>query len=79
MIKEIHTRPTQCDRIVQYMKDFGEIDAFTALRDLGVMRLASRISELRQSGFDIKRRTIKGKNRYGENVSWAAYSLAEVE
>lgn len=68
-------RPTQCTRIVQYMKDFGEIDTLTAMRDLGVLRLASRISELKRNGYSIKKRTVKGKNRYGENVSWVAYSL----
>lgn len=74
-----NSRPTQCTRIVQYMKDFGEIDTLTAMRDLGVLRLASRISELKRNGYAIKKRTVKGTNRYGENVSWVAYSLAKVE
>ncbi len=72
-----NSRPTQCTRIIKYMQDFGEIDTLTAMRDLGVLRLASRISELKKNGYDINKRTIKGKNRYGETVYWVAYSLAE--
>lgn len=72
-----NSRPTQCDRIVKYMKDFGEIDTLTAMRDLGILRLASRISELKKRGYPINKRTVSGRNRYNEKVSWTAYSLSE--
>lgn len=71
----VNSKPTQCDRVLRYMKDFGEIDTMTAIRELGCMRLASRISELKRNGHPIVRRMAKGKNRYGESVSWAVYSL----
>lgn len=71
-----NSKPTQCERVLRYMKDFGEIDTMTAIRELGCMRLASRISELKRNGHAITRRMAKGKNRYGESVSWAVYSLA---
>lgn len=74
---ENNKRPTQCDRLIRYMKDCGSITQMDAIQQLGIMRLASRISELRKSGYDIEKRMIKGKNRYGESVSWASYSLAE--
>ena len=70
-------RPTQCTRIVQFMKDFGEIDTLIAMREVGVLRLASRISELKKNGYKINKRMVNGKNRYGEKVSWVSYSLAE--
>lgn len=42
------SRPTQCERIIKYLKDFGSITQYQALQDLGIMRLASRISELQK-------------------------------
>lgn len=74
---ENHKRPTQALRILGYMKEFGSITQYEALADLGCMRLASRISELRTSGYAIKKQMIKVKNRYGESCSVAQYSLAE--
>lgn len=76
-MNENNTRPTQCDRIIKYLHDFGEITSAEAISDLGVYRLASRISELKKRGYSINKRMIKGKNRYGESVSWASYSLQE--
>lgn len=76
---ENNKRPTQADRIIQYMQDFGSITQMQALQDLGCLRLASRISELRKNGHAINRRMIKVKNRYGESCSVAEYSLAVEE
>ena len=65
----------QVDKIYKYMKDFGSITQLDAIRDLGVMRLASRISEMRMSGIAIKKEMETGKNRYGEATHYARYSL----
>jgi len=73
----MNERPTQCDKIVRYLNEFGSITQLEALQDLGIMRLASRISELKKAGREIKVELVKGKNRYGETVKWARYSLAE--
>lgn len=73
---ENNKRPTQADRIIRYMQDFGSITSREAINDLGVYRLASRISELRKNGYEINRRMIKVKNRYGESCTVAEYSLA---
>lgn len=77
MIETKHSRPTQCSRLVRYMQDFGSITQMEAISQLGIMRLASRISELKKNGYAINKQMVKGKNRYGESVSWASYSLAE--
>ena len=37
---------TQCEKIVKYIEEFGYITAWEAMKDLGVMRLASRIYDL---------------------------------
>lgn len=72
---ENNKRPTQCERIVKYLNDFGTITQFEALRDLGIMRLASRISELNKNGANIGGEMISVKNRYGENCSIKRYFL----
>ena len=64
-------------RIINYMRDFGSITALDAMKDLGCMRLASRISDLRARGFQIEREMETGTNRYGEKTSYARYRLKE--
>lgn len=72
-----HSRPTQCERIIEYIKTEGSITQLDALREFGCMRLASRVSELRKSGVPIVRTLETSKNRYGEPISYARYSLEE--
>lgn len=71
-------KATQNQRIMNYMREFGSITQLQALSDLGVMRLASRISDLRRSGYQIKSRTEAVKNRYGEVCHIKAYSIEKV-
>jgi hypothetical protein len=70
-------KSTQCDKVLEYMRTFGSITQLQALSDIGCMRLASRISDLRQQGVAIGRRIKTSKNRYGESVSFAEYYLEE--
>lgn len=64
---------TQCERILQYMDDFGSISTMQAFTELGVTRLASRIHDLRCMGIDIESETKTGKNRYGESTHYSVY------
>lgn len=73
---ENNKRPKQADRIIRYMQRYGSITQLQALRDLGCLRLASRISELKKNGYDINKRMIKVKDREGNACSVAEYSLA---
>ena len=66
---------TQCDRVLKYMNDFGSINPQQALADLAIMRLGARIWDLKKKGYPISKRTVSGKNRYGEAVSFAEYRL----
>lgn len=70
-------KPTQCQQILEYMWLFGSITQMDALRDIGCMRLASRINDLKRQGFAIGRRMKTSKNRYGKDVSFAEYYLEE--
>jgi hypothetical protein len=71
-------RPTQCERIIEYIKTEGSITQLDALREFGCMRLASRVSELRKAGVPIIRELETSKNRYGEPISYARYRLEAV-
>ena len=66
---------TQKDRILKYLRDFGSITPLDAMADIGCMRLASRISELKGEGYAIRKEMEKGRNRYGQKTSYARYSL----
>ena len=69
-------RATQAERVLAYITAFGSITQYEALQDLGVMRLASRISDLKKSGIPIQSKVIAVKNRFGENCYVKQYSLA---
>lgn len=58
-------KPTQCQLILEYMKKYGSITPLEALNDIGCMRLASRINDLRQQGIAIGVRMKTGKKRDG--------------
>ncbi len=72
-----NSKPKQAERVLNYIREFGGITQFEALRDLGVMRLASRISELRQQGHNITSKYESVKNRCGETSHIKRYSLVE--
>lgn len=64
---------TQKERIRKYLDDFGSITPVEAMADLGIMRLAARISEMVRSGEPIIRETEKRPNRYGQMTRYARY------
>ena len=72
-------RPTQCEKIERYIREFGSITQLEALQDLGIMRLASRISEMRKNGIKIVSNQICVKNRYGENCYIKRYFFDNTE
>lgn len=74
-----NSKPTQAERVLDYIREFGSITQLEALRDLGVMRLASRISDLRRQGYKITSKTEAVANRYGETCRIKRYSIGEVE
>lgn len=66
---------TQCEKILRHMEDYGSISSLEAVNEYGIMRLASRISDLKRQGYPVTREMVAGKNRYGETVTYARYSL----
>ena len=70
-----HSKLTQNERILDYIEEFGSITQLEALRDLGVMRLASRISDLKRQGYPIISTNESVKNRYDETCRIKRYSM----
>lgn len=74
---KVDHKPSQNDRILQYMREEGSITQLDALKEIGCMRLASRISDLRSLGYPIISKREAVKNRYGEKSYIKRYSLAK--
>lgn len=70
-------KTTQCERVLKYIEDFGSITSLQAVSDLGCMRLASRINDLKRMGIPIRKRSASATNRYGEKVYFAEYYFPE--
>lgn len=56
---------TQTERVIRHLRDHGSITSMEAVRDYGIMRLASRISDLRKSGMPIRVEMVGGKTGTG--------------
>ena len=70
-------RESQCDRILRHMRDFGSISSIEAIMEYGILRLASRISDLKKQGYKITSTTESAANRYGEVTHYSVYKLME--
>ena len=76
---KVDHKPTQNQRILEYIEEFGSITQLDALKDLGVMRLASRISDMRRMGIPIVSKVETVVNRFGEKTYIKRYSLQQEE
>lgn len=66
---------TQYERIEKYLTDFSTITPLEAFRDLGITKLATRISEMKRKGYVFDQQLVTSKNRYGESCTYMQYSL----
>lgn len=70
-----HKRPIQANRIIEYMRSHGSITTKEAMTELGVLRLASRIHELRSSGYNIGDVYLNVHDRYGNETRVKKYFI----
>lgn len=68
-------RPTQCQRIVDYIKRYGYITRLEAANELFIFELSSRIIALQDRGFVFKKERVSRENRFGEKKSFTKYSI----
>lgn len=72
-------KETQHERIKKYIEDFGSITPMQAFSDLGITKLATRISEMTKKGYVVEREMIESANRYGEPTRFMKYIKKENE
>lgn len=70
---------TQNEQILRHLQDIGTITPLQALGEYGIMRLASRVSDLRRQGYPIEKRMVRSRNRYGEPVRYAEYRMGDAD
>ena len=66
-------KDTQHDLILKYFKTHQSITPMEAYNNLGITKLATRISEMKKNGYLFKQEMIDVKNRYGEKVRVMEY------
>ena len=67
---------SQHEMILRYLDDFGSISPMEAFSDLGITKLATRISEMRQDGHRFNQHLESRKNRFGKTCHYMRYSKA---
>ena len=68
---------TQTQRILKHLETVGSITPREALDLFGCMRLGARIWDLKRAGYPIIKTMECRKNRNGERVTYARYTLKE--
>tara|TARA_R110000851_G_scaffold119780_3_gene247724 strand:+ start:22018 stop:22245 length:228 start_codon:yes stop_codon:yes gene_type:complete len=64
-------------RVVNALVDHGSISPFYAFNHLGETRLAATIFKLKKEGYKIDTQIENGKNKFGDEISFAKYILVE--
>jgi len=62
-------------KVLRHLKETGSINPLEALREYSIMRLAAVIYDLKDEGYYIKTDIVKSRNKFGEKVSFAKYTL----
>lgn len=66
----------QCRLIAEYLQQGNALTSALAMRKFGIMRLASRVYDLRKKGIEVKKEMEVSRNRYGKTIRFAKYSIA---
>ena len=66
---------TQHDLVLNYLKEHIILTPMKAFEELGITKLATRISELKRMGYNFKDSWCEGYNRFGERVRYKSYML----
>jgi hypothetical protein len=70
-------KPSQCDLLLQHLKEHGSITGAEAFEKLGIYRLSARIADLRAEGYVIETIYKHEVNKRGEKVTYGEYKLHE--
>lgn len=67
---------SQKDRILQYLKDGKTLTRANSYEEVGCFEAPARISELRHEGYDIITTMKTVRNRFGEKVRIAEWTMS---
>jgi hypothetical protein len=67
----------QKQKVLRHLKTYGSITPLEAFNDYAIMRLTSRICELKNEGYIIKSELVSSTNKFNEKVSFSKYTLDE--
>jgi hypothetical protein len=65
---------TQKERVLNHLKEQKTITSWEAIKEYGCTRLADVIFRLKEE-YNIVKRMVSSKNRFGDSVSYAEYKL----
>lgn len=68
---------TQKEKVLRHLKEVGALTPVQAFFDYSIMRLATRIFELKEDGYNIETIMLKSQNKFGEPVRYAQYKLTK--
>ena len=71
----VEYKPTQEQRVLDYIDEHGSITLLQAITDIGVLSLSSRISSLTKQGYPIVGKMVKVPNRFGETCTVKRYYM----
>ena len=71
-------KANQKNRILEHMRQHNGITPMEAFGELGITKLATRIGELIEDGYKIRKVWVDDVNRYGEHVRYMRYFLVEI-
>ena len=66
---------SQVEKILQHIERYGSITPLEAVKEYGIMRLASRICDIKRAGYIVQKTTETSENRDGEKVRYARYTI----
>lgn len=77
MGEKMEYKPTQCQRILDYIRKFGYITSWEAYTELGITQLGARIFNLKERGYAFRKERVITFNRLGEKTHYDKYFLME--
>ena len=66
---------TQAKRLLDHLATGATIHRLSALIDLGIFELSSRVIDITRAGYSINKNRVSITNRFGEKTSVTEYSL----
>lgn len=76
-MSELTERNNQCRAVLAYIADHGTISGRDASHELGIERLAARVHDLKEAGYDVRGQMCYKRDQDGKVVKkWKEYWIA---